>query len=78
MPGKQFEDMLAPRVQLWLYRWAFDRGHLDTILDRWVIDPLLQVSRLFAKLDHIGVPGGVRRPTGVAISVQGPAEQGGD
>ena len=54
--GKQFEDLLPERVQLWLYRWAFDRGHLDTILDRWVIDPLLQVSRLFAKLDRIGMP----------------------
>ena len=34
--------------ELWLYRWALDRGHLDTILDRWFIHPLLQLSRLFA------------------------------
>jgi hypothetical protein len=43
-----------------------------------VIDPLLQVSRLFAKLDHIGMPRGARRPTEVAISMRDPAEQGGD
>jgi len=78
IPGRQFEDLLPERVRLWLYRWAFDRGHLDTFLDRWVIDPLLQVSRLFARLDHIGMPRGARRPTEVAISMQDPAEQGGD
>jgi NADH-quinone oxidoreductase subunit L len=78
IPGRQFEDLLPERVTLWLYRWAFDRGHLDTFLDRWVIDPLLWVSRLFAKLDHIGMPRGARRPTEVAISMQDPAEQGGD
>ena len=78
MPGNQFEYLLPERVLLWLYRWAFDRGHLDTFLDRWVIDPLLQVSRLFAKLDHIGMPRTVSRPREVAISMQGPAEQSGD
>src|SRR5690348_6313785 len=78
IPARQFEDLLPERVMLWLYRWAFDRGHLDTFLDRWVIDPLLRVSRLFAKLDHIGMPRGVRRPTEVTISMQDPAEQGGD
>src|SRR5207248_1034311 len=77
IPGRQFEDLLPERVRSWLYRWAFDRGHLDTLLDRWVIDPVLEVSRLFAKLDHIGMPRGVRRPTEVAISMQAPAEQGG-
>jgi NAD(P)H-quinone oxidoreductase subunit 5 len=50
------ESLLPEGVQMWLYRWAFDRGHLDTILDRWVVGPLLEVSRVFAKLDHIGLP----------------------
>ena len=68
------------RVQLWLYRWAFDRGHLDTILDRWVIDPLLQSSNLSCKagshrdLDSAGRAGATK----VAISLHGPAGQGGD
>ena len=30
--GQQIEEMLPERVRLWLYRWALDRGHLDTIL----------------------------------------------
>jgi NAD(P)H-quinone oxidoreductase subunit 5 len=50
----QLEDLVPEKVRLWLYRWAFDRGHLDTILDRWVIQPLLDASRLLARLDHLG------------------------
>jgi len=74
--GPRLESMLPEGVQLWLYRWAFDRGHLDTILDRWVIHPLLEVSRIFAKLDHIGsLPA---RRGKVAILVPDPARQGGD
>ena len=74
--GRHLEDLFPEGVRLWLYRWAFDRGHLDTILDRWVIFPLLEVSWVFAKLDHIGVPR--RRPGEGTILVRGPAQQGGD
>jgi NAD(P)H-quinone oxidoreductase subunit 5 len=48
------KDLLPDRVRLWLYRWALDRGHLDTILDRCFIQPLYVISRLFTKLDGIG------------------------
>jgi NAD(P)H-quinone oxidoreductase subunit 5 len=74
--GKHLESMLPEGVQLWLYRWAFDRGHLDTILDRWVIHPLLEVSRIFAKLDHAGLP--PARRDKAAILMSGPARQEGD
>ena len=60
--GKRLEALFPEGAQLWLYRWALDRGHLDTVLDRWIIDPLLRLSRLFARVD-----GGRRR-----------ASQGGD
>jgi len=77
--GRQIEELLPERVQLWLYRWAFDRGHLDTILDRWVIDPLLQVSVYLGKMDRIGTPWTMTRPRNVApISLHGPAGQRGD
>ena len=33
-PASICETLFPERVQLWLYRWALDRGHLDTILDR--------------------------------------------
>jgi NADH-quinone oxidoreductase subunit L len=77
--GKQIEEHLPERVKLWLYRWAFDRGHLDTILDRWMIDPLLQVSAYLAKHERIGMPWTRARPGSVApISLQGPVRQRGD
>ena len=74
----RFEDVVPERIRLWLYRWAFDRGHLDTILDRWVIEPLLDVSRFFARLDQLGwTP--VRTATDpVADSVMRAAGQEGD
>jgi len=76
--GKRLEDLIPKRVQLWLYRWALDRGHLDTILDRWAIHPLMRLSELFARLDSMGLDGPVRRPEEAAISIPSPARQGGD
>jgi NADH-quinone oxidoreductase subunit L len=46
------EEMLPEGIQLWLYRWALDRGHLDTILERWVIAPLLQISEHFSRSER--------------------------
>jgi NAD(P)H-quinone oxidoreductase subunit 5 len=75
--GKQIEELLPEWIQLWLYRCAFDRGHLDTILDRWVISPLLQVSAYLAKADRIGTPSTTIRAHNVEpISVHGPAGEG--
>lgn len=77
--GKQLEELLPERIQLWLYRWAFDRGHLDTILDRCVIDPLLQISTYLAKHDHVGLSSTRIQPGhAVPISLHGPAKQGND
>ena len=72
--GKQIEELLPERVKLWLYRWAFDRGHLDTILDRCVIDPLLHVSSYLAKVDRTGVSQATVQSRNVApILLQGAA-----
>jgi NAD(P)H-quinone oxidoreductase subunit 5 len=53
--GQVLEALFPERAQLWLYRWALDRGHLDTILDRAVVHPLMRLSSLFARLDRIGL-----------------------
>jgi NAD(P)H-quinone oxidoreductase subunit 5 len=76
--GTHFEDLLPESARLWLYRWAFDRGHLDTILDRWTIQPLMDVSKLLARLDRLGLPPHRTRPAAVAVSVRGAAGQGRD
>jgi NAD(P)H-quinone oxidoreductase subunit 5 len=75
--GKHLEDLLPQRVQLWFYRWALDRGHLDTILDRWMLHPLMQLSGLFAKLDRMGLEDTARKPQEVAIALRNPAGEGG-
>ena len=73
----QFEDLLPERVQMWLYRWAFDRGHLDTILDRWVIQPLLDLSMLLARLDRLWSSSCRPRPAPAGPLLRA-AKQGGD
>ena len=75
--GKHLEDLLPQGVQLWFYRWALDRGHLDTILDRWMLHPLMQLSGLFAKLDRMGLEDTARKPQEVAIALRNPAGEGG-
>jgi NADH-quinone oxidoreductase subunit L len=76
--GTQIEEMLPARVQLWLYRWALDRGHLDTILERWVIAPLLQVSAYLSRSERTRTPSPTTVcPEGpVPVSVAGPAQRG--
>ncbi len=76
--GKHLEDLFPEPVQLWLYRWALDRGHLDTILDRFVIHPLMRLSHVFAKLDGLGLDQPVGRREKVALSMHSPARRGGD
>ncbi|MGD1093005.1 MAG: proton-conducting transporter membrane subunit [Bryobacteraceae bacterium] len=73
----RLEDLFPKSAQLWLYRWALDRGHLDTILDRWAVHPLMRLSRLFAKLDGMGLDASLRRPEETAIAMPSPARQGG-
>ena len=75
--GRHLEDLLPDRARVWLYRWALDRGHLDTILDRWFIDPLLLISRLFARLDAFGMQGRKNRARREPpIALPAPVEQG--
>ncbi|PWT87449.1 MAG: hypothetical protein C5B56_10400 [Proteobacteria bacterium] len=52
--GKHLEELFPEPVQLWLYRWSLDRGHLDSLLDRMAIHPLMRVSRWFRRLDRVG------------------------
>jgi NAD(P)H-quinone oxidoreductase subunit 5 len=74
--GSHLEDLFPEQMQAWLYRWALDRGHLDTILDRWFIHPLLELSRLFARLDGIGRSTAVTRRMEPTLSMRSRAEQG--
>jgi NAD(P)H-quinone oxidoreductase subunit 5 len=76
--GRHLQEFFPERFQLWLYRWALDRGHLDTILDRFVVDPLTRLSRIFAKLDGIAFGEITKRREEPAISLQAGARVRGD
>ncbi|MGP0076049.1 MAG: proton-conducting transporter membrane subunit [Bryobacteraceae bacterium] len=77
-PTSGLEELFPEPIQLWLYRWAFDRGHLDTILDRFVVRPLILLSNLFARLDNWGLEQPTNRREKVALSMPSPAGQRGD
>jgi len=72
--GRFLEGLFPERVQLWLYRWALDRGHLDTILERLVVHPLIRLSEFFGKLDRLGAP--AKLPEEPAIPMGSPAGLG--
>jgi NADH-quinone oxidoreductase subunit L len=42
--GEHYELLLPAPARNWLYRLALDRGHLDTVLDRLLVRPALQVA----------------------------------
>jgi len=74
--GQFLEGFFPQRMQLWLYRWALDRGHLDSILDRLVVHPLMQLSGVLGNLDRAGVERPANRREKGTLSAQ-PATRGG-
>jgi NAD(P)H-quinone oxidoreductase subunit 5 len=75
--GRHFEDIFPKSARLWLYRWALDRGHHDTLLDRCVIHPIMRLSEWFARLDRIGLRRPAQRREEAAIAMVSTAGQGG-
>jgi NADH-quinone oxidoreductase subunit L len=74
---KQIEEMLPERIQLWLYRWALDRGHLDTMIERWVVAPLSHLSAYLSRLDRTpaSVPSTIHSGHAVDVSTAEPAQR---
>lgn len=50
--GKHLARVVPQGLQQWLFRLAMDRGHLDTVLSRVVVEPLVAVSRLLGTVDR--------------------------
>jgi NAD(P)H-quinone oxidoreductase subunit 5 len=44
-PGAHLERFAPPRVRLWLYRFALNRGYLDALILGWLIGPPVRVLR---------------------------------
>lgn len=53
--GRHYDSYLPEPLRIWLYRMAMDRGHLDTLLENVVIQPLQQLSKGLARLDRLGL-----------------------
>jgi NAD(P)H-quinone oxidoreductase subunit 5 len=74
----QFEDLIPETIRLWVYRYAFDRGHLETVLDRWLVQPLIDASKFLAKLDRVGAPEHTARAARRSGTLARAATEGGD
>lgn len=69
--GTHYEAMLPLPVRIWLYRFALDRGHMDTLLDRFLVAPLTGVARFLTKTeDLMSVRTPEPRPVRVAVTEQ--------
>ncbi|WP_394794369.1 proton-conducting transporter membrane subunit [Armatimonas sp.] len=42
--GEHYKKLLPESVRHWFYRLALDRGHLDTIVERFLIGPVLRLA----------------------------------
>lgn len=50
--GAHYEQLFPEYIQAWLYRLALDRGHHDTVLDRFVVAPLLALANQLYRLEE--------------------------
>jgi NAD(P)H-quinone oxidoreductase subunit 5 len=49
--GEHYDGVLSPGLRLVLYRIGLERGFYDAFADRFVIAPVLRLSRMFAALE---------------------------
>ncbi len=52
--GLYYEALLPINLRRWLYRFALDRCHLDTLIDRFVGDPILRIARRLTAMERAG------------------------
>jgi NAD(P)H-quinone oxidoreductase subunit 5 len=70
--GLYYEAALPPNLRAWLYRLAIDRGRMDVILDRFIVGPVLDLSRALSRMERKfdGGSTGGGRALGLHSSVQ--------
>jgi NAD(P)H-quinone oxidoreductase subunit 5 len=47
-----WERRLSPDTRIWLYRFALERGYLDSILNNYIVDPLIRLFRACDALER--------------------------
>jgi NADH:ubiquinone oxidoreductase subunit 5 (subunit L)/multisubunit Na+/H+ antiporter MnhA subunit len=62
--GQHYDSLMPGAVQRWLYRFALDRCHLDTLTDRLVGLPAIRLAQRLATgergMEHDHLPAGTR------------------
>jgi NAD(P)H-quinone oxidoreductase subunit 5 len=51
-PGQHYDTFVPVPVQRWLYRFALDRCHLDTLTDRLVATPAVKLAQRLAAFER--------------------------
>ncbi len=51
-PGLQWLELVPKKLRNWLYRFAMERGYLDTILFTYVVAPFVKLFRLLDRVDR--------------------------
>jgi NAD(P)H-quinone oxidoreductase subunit 5 len=51
--GAHYESLLPDGVRRWLYRLALERGHHDTILERFVVGGLMRIAQVLATFERL-------------------------
>ena len=49
--GAHIEQILPAQLRQWMYRWAIERGHHDTVLERFVLLPVVALANFFHRLE---------------------------
>jgi len=52
--GSHYHQLVNPRLQMWLYRAGLERGFLDVLADRLIVEPCMRLSRHLAFFDPHG------------------------
>jgi NAD(P)H-quinone oxidoreductase subunit 5 len=50
--GRTLDAVISPRVHRWLFLIALERGFLDAVLDRAIVEPFTRLARQLTRLDQ--------------------------
>ena len=70
--GTHFEKLLPQSMQSWLYRLALDRGHHDTLLDRFAVAPVVRLANGLTAIEQkwLGLFGEVNKKSEPPLAVK--------
>ncbi|MEO8096555.1 MAG: proton-conducting transporter membrane subunit [Acidobacteriota bacterium] len=69
--GEHYDGFMPAGLQLWLYRFGLERGFYDAAVDRFVVDPILALSRGLALLELPNEPkAGAESPHALASETE--------